>query len=129
MENTEGAAAVDPVDGLRLALLQQRIDRLHARLRFRTFGLMEALQLLMLLIGLVLLISSGARGYSRPQKLVLGIVLIVQGLGLWWYARRMAAQELQRLQQQLQAMAGAEDAAVIASAADAARTFLIDRRS
>lgn len=120
---------VDPVDGLRLALIQQRVEKLRARLRFRTFGLMEALPLLLLVIGSLVASGGGLGSYPRMHRLALGVVLIIQALGLWWYARRIATQELRRLQLQALAMLRSDNAAVITAAASAARTFLIDKRS
>ncbi len=118
----------DPVDGLRLAMLQQRRDQLRARLRFRTFGIMEGLLLLMLACGVAIVVTGEHGRYLRIQHLqhlVLGWALIIQAFGLWWAARRSALQELRRLEQRIETQSHRADAAVVAAAAAAARTLLL----
>ncbi len=118
------ASAPDPVDGLRLALLQQRAEHLRQQLKFRTFGMKEGLLVAMLAIGIALLANAGP-GRSHTQYLVVGGALIVQAAGLYWSLRHSAAKELRRLQQLISAAADVPDGAVIAQAAGAARDLLL----
>lgn len=115
----------DPVDGLRLALLQQRAEQLRARLGFRKFGFMELLPLLMLACGITVLVTVGHGRYARIQHQVLGWALVVQAVGLWWSARHTAHKELQRLQLRISALAHSPDGAAIVAAATAARSVLL----
>ncbi len=55
----------DPMDGIKLALLQQNADQLRKQLRFSTFGAKEVLMLIMLAIGILFLLSG--RSGSRRQ--------------------------------------------------------------
>jgi len=119
----------DPVDGLRLALLQQRRERLQARASGRIFGLMEGLLLVMLVCGIVLLAGGGLHSMGRMLRFAMGLLLIVNALALYigrWFA---ALEETRRLDERIAAETRSPDAAEIQAAAAAARTFLVrDRR-
>jgi hypothetical protein len=115
----------DPVDGLRLALLQQRRDSLRKRAAGRAFGVQEGLQLLMAGIGITLLILATRDLAHRPQHFVVGVVLIIQGVFLWFVARSMARSQLKQLDKQIEAELRRADAPVMAEAAVAARELLL----
>ncbi len=117
----------DPVDGLRLAMMQRREAQLVARLKFRSFGVMDALQLALLIIGIVLLANAG-HGRTRLNFLVLGWAMVIQGIGLWWAARSMARGELQKLQEKMSAVVQGRDGKVIAEAAISAQSLLLRKK-
>jgi hypothetical protein len=122
--NEARANGPDPVDGLRLALLQQRADEVRRQLGFRTFGMKEGLLVAMLASGITIL-AMASPGRSHTQSLVLGWALIVQAAGLYWSLRHSAAQELQRLEKRILATAASPDGKVIEEAAGAARQLLL----
>lgn len=115
----------DPVDGLRLALLQQRRERLRKRAAGRAFGVQEGLQLCMAGIGITLLILAAAEPARHPQHIAVGVVLIIQGVFLWFLARGMARSQLRQLDKQIEAESCRADAPVVAAAAVAARELLL----
>jgi hypothetical protein len=112
------------MDGLRLALLQQRADEMRNRLRFRTFGMKEGLLVAMLASGITIL-AMAEPGRSHTMSLVLGWALVVQAFGLYWSLRQSAAKHLQLIEQRIAATANVPDSAVIAEAAGAARELLL----
>ena len=114
----------DPVDGLRLAMMQKRESQLQARLKFRTFGVMEGLQLLMLTCG-ILILALAEPGRSHTLSLVLGWALVIQGIGLWLTGRSMAKNELAQLQQKMAIVVQGRDGKVIAEAAASAQSLLL----
>ena len=114
----------DPVDGLRLALLQQRADEVRKQLRFRTFGMKEGLLVSMLASGIAILLTASP-GRSHTQAVVLGWALIVQAAGLYWSLRHSAAKELQLLEKRISATTASADGKVIGEAASAARELLL----
>jgi hypothetical protein len=115
----------DPVDGLHLALLQQRRDRLSKRAAGRAFGIQEGLQVLMAGIGITLLILAMRDPAHRPQHFAVGAVLVIQGVFLWFMARSMARSQLQQLDKQIESESRRADAPEIAAAAVAARELLL----
>lgn len=115
----------DPVDGLHLALLQQRRERLRKRAAGRAFGVQEGLQVLMAGIGITLLILAMRDPAHRPQHFAVGAVLLIQGVFLWFVARSMARSQLQQLDKQIEAEARRTDAPAVAAAALAARELLL----
>ena len=117
----------DPVDGLHLALLQQRRDGLRKRAAGRAFGVQEGLQLLMAGIGITLLLVAMRDLAHRPQHFVVGAVLIIQGVFLWFLARSVARSQLRQLDQQIAAELRRADAPVVAEAAVAAHAVLLVR--
>jgi hypothetical protein len=118
------AGGPDPVDGLRLALLQQRADEVRRQLGFRTFGMKEGLLVAMLASGITIL-AMASPGRSHTQSLVLGWALIVQAAGLYWSLRHSAVKELALLEKRIAAAAASPDARVIEAAAGAARQLLL----
>jgi hypothetical protein len=125
---TTPAHAPDPMDGLRLAQMQHRRERLLARVAGRTFGLMEGLMAMMLVGGIAVAINGDLGSYARMLRLGLGLLLIFEAVFLWWYGRRSAREQLRRLEQQIEAETRRPDAAVIATAATAARGYLLNQR-
>jgi len=115
----------DPVDGLHLALLQQRRDRLRKRAAGRAFGVQEGLQVLMAGIGITLLILAVRDPARHPQHLAVGAVLVIQGVFLWFVARGMARSQLRQLDQQIDAESRRADAPAVAAAAMATRELLL----
>jgi hypothetical protein len=115
----------DPVDGLHLALLQQRRDGLRKRAAGRAFGVQEGLQVLLAGIGITLLILAMRDLAHRPQHFVVGVVLIIQGVFLWFVARSMARSQLRQLDKQIEAELRRTDAPLVAEAAVAARELLL----
>ena len=120
--------APDPMDGLRLALMQQRSERLRAKASGRTLGVVEGLMAVMLISGILVAISGGTRTSSHVLRLAVGLLLIFEAVFLWWVGRRSAREQLRRLDQQIEAAARQPDAAVIAEAASAARTYVLRQR-
>jgi hypothetical protein len=117
-------SGLDPMDGLRLALLQQRADQLRKQLRFATFGLKEGLMVGMLAAGLtILLLAEPGRSYKL--SLMMGGLLVSQSAVLYWSLRQTAARELQRIEQRIAVAADVPEAAVVAQAASAARELLL----
>ncbi len=116
----------DPVDGLRLALLQQERDRLRTRASSRFFGMQEGLQLCMALLGVALL-AMGIAGTVRnsPVLVAVGILLMVQAVYLWFMFRSAARAQLKQLEKRIEAESRRADAPTIAVAATAAREFLL----
>jgi hypothetical protein len=113
----------DPVDGLQLALLQQRADEARKTLMFRTFGKKEGLLVAMLICGIVILTVGPSS--SRTLNLVLGWTFIVQAAVLFWSLRDAAAKELRRLTQRIAVVTESPDGKVIEQAAVAARELLL----
>jgi len=119
----------DPVDGLRLALLQRRREQLRARATGRTFGLMEGLLALMLVCGIVELSVSGFGSHARVLRFAVGLLLVVSALLIYvtrWFS---ALEEARRLDEKIAAQTRSPEGSQIEAAAAAARTFLVrDRR-
>ncbi len=114
----------DPVDGLRLALLQKRADEIRGLMRFRTFGMKEGLLVAMLASGITILAMTEP-GRSHTMQLVLGWGLIVQAGGLYWSLRHSAGMELKRLKQRISALTDSPDGKVMEQAAEAAQQLLL----
>lgn len=114
----------DPVDGLRLALLQQCADEARRQLKFRTFGKKEGLLVAMLVCGVAIL-ASAEPGSSHTLHLVLGWLFVVQATVLYWSLRHSAAKELRSLTQRITAMTESPDGKIIEQAAGAARDLLL----
>lgn len=119
------AAQPDPVDGLRLALLQERRDELAARAAGRTLGINEWLMVAMAVIGIGLLGAAAMRRAERLQSALTGTVLVVQAMSLWLMARRAARSQLLQVERQIAVESERADAATIAVAASAARDLLL----
>lgn len=113
----------DPVDGLRLAMMQRREAVLLKRIGFKSFGVMEWLQLLMVVCGVIILVF--ADGRSRTLSLVLGWALVLQGIGLWLTGRNLAKSELKQLREKMAALVQGKDGKVIAEAAASAESLLL----
>jgi len=116
------------MDGLRLALMQQRRERLLATASGKAFGVMQWLMLVMLVSGIVVAISGGLHTSSHVLRLGIGLLLICEAAFLWWGLRNSARQQLRKLDQLIEAETRLPDAAVIAEAATGARTFLLKER-
>jgi hypothetical protein len=114
----------DPIDGLRLAMLQQNADQLRKQLKFSTFGAKEILMLIMLTIDILFLLS-GKSGSPGDMVTVLGWLLITQAFVLYWSLRRAAARHLKLVEQRIAAATSVPDGAVITEAAGAARELLL----
>ena len=114
----------DPMDGLRLALLQQRAEEMRKRLRFGTFGMKEGLLVLMLAGGITILALTEP-GRSHTLQLVLGWGLIVQAGVLYWSLRQTASQELQRLTQRISTLTESPDGRAMEQVAGAAQELLL----
>lgn len=114
----------DPMDGLRLALLQQRADEMRKRLRFRTFGMKEGLLVVMLASGITILALTEP-GRSHTLQLVLGWALVVQAAGLYLSLRHSASLELERLTQRISALTQSPDGNAMEQAAGRAQELLL----
>jgi hypothetical protein len=119
------AARPDPVDGLHLALLQKRRDQLAARAAGRSLGMNEWLMVFMAVIGIGLLVSAAARRAERLQTLLVGSVLLVQAVSLWFLARSTARKQLVQVERQIAAAGQRDDAAIVAEAAKGARELML----
>lgn len=116
----------DPVDGLRLALLQQERDRLRTRANGRFFGMQEGLQMFMVMVGVVLLVMGISGATESPPVLVAaGVLLMVQAVYLWFMSRSTARAQLRQLEKRIEAESHRADAPAIAEAAAAARELLL----
>lgn len=118
-------ARPDPVDGLRLALLQKRREQLRTRAAGRSLGINEWLMVAMAVIGIGLLASAAARRTERLQSLLVGSVLLVQAVSLWFMARHAARAQLRQVEHQIAEELRRADAAAVADAAAAARELLL----
>lgn len=127
MSNPRIGKGADPLDGLRLAGMQQRADQLVAQLKFKSFGFMQALPLVLLAIGIVLLVNAD-QARSRLHFLVLGWAMGLQGAGLWWYSRHIAHKELELLRKKILAMTSGEDGQAVAAAAASAQSLLLNKK-
>jgi hypothetical protein len=116
----------DPVDGLRLALLQRRAEEARRQLTFRTFGKKEGLLVAMLICGIAIL-ATAEPGRSHTHHLVLGWALIVQAAGLYWSLRHAAAKELKTLKQRIAAICDSPDGKIIEQAAGTARELMLGK--
>ena len=117
----------DPVDGLHLAMLQQRRDELLLKASGRVSGFMLWLLVFMLVCGAAVIILTLFTDSKRPLGFSMGALLIAQALFVWWSWRRAARRQLQSLNRQIQFILTQPDAAVIARAAAAARATLLRR--
>jgi hypothetical protein len=117
-------SAPDPVDGLHLALLQQRADQLRKQLRLGTFGLKEGLMVGIMAAGITVLLVAEP-GRSHNLALVLGWMMIIQAALLYWSLRRTTAKELRRIEQRIAVATDVPEGAVVAQAAHAARDLLL----
>lgn len=115
----------DPVDGLRLALLQQRRDGLRKRVAGRALGMQEGLLIIVAAIGITLLVLAAGDPARKPQHIVVGVALLFQGVFLWFMARSSARSQLRQLNRQIEAELRRADGPVVAEAAAAARELLL----
>jgi hypothetical protein len=120
------AHRADPVDGVRLALLQRRADEVRKQLKFRTFGRKEGLLVTMLVCGIGILATSEP-GPSRTLQLVLGWTMVAQAAGLYWTLRHAAAKELKSLRQRIAVICDSPDGRIIEQAAGSARELLLKK--
>jgi hypothetical protein len=115
----------DPVDGLHLALLQQRLDQLRKRAVGRHFGVQEGLQALLVACGITLLILGWSDARHHPQHIAVGVVMIVQGVFLWIMSMSVARSQVRQVEKQIETEACRADASLVAAAATAARELLL----
>jgi type VI protein secretion system component VasK len=125
---TTQAHVPDPMDGLHLAMMQRRREKLLARLSGRSFGGMEILMIAMLVCGIVVAVGGGTRTGSQVLRLGMGLLLIFEAAFLWWFGRRSARDQLRKLDRQIEAASRRPDAAIVAQAATAARAYLLRGR-
>jgi hypothetical protein len=113
------------VDGLHLALLQRRRDQLAARAAGRSMGTQEWIMAALVMIGIGLLVAATVRRTERLQGFLVGGVLVVQAVSLWFLARSTARKQLEQVERQISSESRREDAALISEAATAARELLL----
>lgn len=114
MENNLAIPAPDPVDGLRIAVLQQRRSRLVRIARGRGAPLWSALALFTCALVQIVLHNYWS-----------GLLMIALGVMSYWSIRQAARLQVRELDHRIDAIASGPDGAVIAAAAGAARTLIL----
>jgi hypothetical protein len=106
--------APDPIDGLRMALLQQRRGRLVRTARGRGTPL-----------GLALILAACGLIQVAVHQFWLGMLMIAMGTLSFWSMRQAARLQMRELDRRIDAMASEPDGAIVAAAAGAARTLIL----
>lgn len=106
--------APDPIDGLRMAMLQQRRGRLARTARGRGAPLWVAMWM-----AACALIQVATNHYW------LALLMVAMAALGFWSMRQSARLQMRELDRRIDSMAGEPDGAVISAAASAARTLLL----
>lgn len=121
-------SGTDPIDGLRLALLQQQQGRLRARLALRAFTPLDGLMALMLICGIVMVAAGGLGTADLMLRLGIGLLVLCQVAYLWFALRHATRKQLRKVEAQIEAETNGPDGAITIEAAAAAREFILQQR-